>query len=112
MSKEAAEVLRKARELISDPKRWTQGEYAKDANGLKVGPNSARAVCFCSLGAIAKVKKASAGKAVKSKPAHILYLKMRLADPFSPYIWDFNDKHTHAEVLEAFDKAIAAAEAA
>ena len=31
---------------------WTQGVYARDANGLEVPARDSRAVCWCAMGAI------------------------------------------------------------
>ena len=43
------EILKAAAELP-----WTQGEAARDANGIPCEPWSKRAVCFCVHGAITK----------------------------------------------------------
>jgi hypothetical protein len=48
------EILTNAQELISDKKRWTQGAYARDANGGKVGALNPNAVCWCWTGAVIK----------------------------------------------------------
>ena len=32
------QILKKARHIISKPKNWTQGSYAKDKNGTTVMP--------------------------------------------------------------------------
>jgi hypothetical protein len=47
-------ALVKAREIISSPNRWTQGFFAKDANGIAVMPLAVQATCFCALGALRK----------------------------------------------------------
>lgn len=103
----AAEVLTKARALIADENRWTQGKYARDALGEEAEPFEAGAVCFCALGAIAHV--------ADLEPEHDLPGEQILKE--EAYFADgslcvpmFNDKHTHAEVLDLFDRAIARAE--
>ena len=47
----AADVAREYRE---DLRRWTQGHWARDANGYGVGTRDSRAVCWCLRGAIDK----------------------------------------------------------
>lgn len=46
---------RTLQELYADPKRWTQGSYARTADGLKVWPFDDRASCFCLHGGVGKV---------------------------------------------------------
>jgi hypothetical protein len=53
MSKEVAEVLTKARNILEDL-GWTQACFAKDKNGLAVDFDNSEATCFCSAGAIWK----------------------------------------------------------
>ena len=48
----AIEVLRDVRELLSEPARWTTGEYARDAAGHETDPSDGRAVSWCGHGAI------------------------------------------------------------
>ena len=44
----------KAHELLTDPKRWTQGAPARDAAGVEVSEHDKSAVCWCMMGAIIK----------------------------------------------------------
>ena len=96
----AKQILIDARKLIEAPERWTQHTYAKTKNGLEVSSRDRRAVCWCSAGAYNKVTE-----------------DMDYSSPKALLAWDalvsatgivtkFNDTHTHAEVLAAFDKAI------
>lgn len=90
-------ALRRARDLISDPARWTQGEFARDVEGVGVAPNSDKATCWCALGALRRVTRS-------------FNVPWRLIGGISQnhlYITDFNDGHTHVDVLAAFDAAIA-----
>ena len=100
------EILKKARELISDPSRWTQGTYARNSNGSQEFIMSPAAVCFCTIGAVRRV----CGD--KSYGHALFSLAARLPDP-PLELSDFNDapNRTHAEVLALFDKAIKAEEA-
>jgi hypothetical protein len=81
------EVLQKARALIEKPENWTQGEF-KTTDGR-----------FCSVGAL---NEACPGCNDVWERAY---------DPLQSVagggsVSAFNDTHTHAEVLAAFDKAI------
>ena len=106
---DTVEILKKARELISDESRWTQGWYAKNNNGAWtswIGPD---AVCFCSIGAMAHVSK-DAVFVIESSPAFAALASAMQEDhdQHENVVAEFNDMHTHAEVLAAFDRAIAA----
>jgi len=76
--------LRKARELISDPKKWGKGSYEKDGR-------------YCALGAV----YACGGGAYDLDDA-ALCLGGYLGSAIS-----FNDTHSHDDVLALFDWAIA-----
>lgn len=103
----ACEILVKARELIADPKRWTQGVYARDADGCFVSATSPSSASWCSVGAVlcAAVSPETLSEGGKA----IAFLDSLATNKYG--ILGFNDTHTHAEVLEVFSKAIAAAEA-
>ena len=104
------QTLKAARDLISDPARWTQRFKALDEFCLPVDPTSEKAICFCSLGALQNVTGLSryhqpvfeAAKALNRK----LPIYLTLGDDEADFT-DFNDTHTHAEVLALFDAAIA-----
>lgn len=101
-----SEIIGKARELISDPKRWTTEVYARDSSGESLMDSSSPdAVCWCSLGAIRKVtgQDATAGSLIS-----VRFLSQAVKRKLPA---KYNDSHTHAEVLEMFDKAKALAEA-
>ncbi len=44
-------------DLLEDPKRWTQGKYARNKRGREVESKSRAAACFCSVGACFRVEK-------------------------------------------------------
>lgn len=98
----AKQALIEARKLIEAPERWTQRRYARSASGNGIDYNSAEAVCWCSAGALARVC-----------PHDQVYLDahLLLATSMAGNVMAFNDHHTHAEVLAAFDAAISKAEA-
>jgi hypothetical protein len=95
------EILKAARELISVPERWTQGGSARDRDGICVKSASAYAVCWCAAGAVYKT-----GCNDDASLRALRFLDAVSGSTIEP----FNDSHTHAEVLAAFDRAIAAAE--
>lgn len=100
----AHEVLKAARELITDRNAWTQNNYAKDADGKGTGTADDNAVSWCAYGAISHVCTCKAIEIEdNSAPAS------RLIDAMGgAAVSYFNDNHTHGEVLAAFDKAIEA----
>lgn len=58
MSAQTAADLRAAAKLLVE-KGWTQGYYAHDAAGNDTEANTKDAVCFCALGALARVRGVS-----------------------------------------------------
>lgn len=49
-----ADVLERAAALIEQPGKWTQGAFARAANGNPIGPLSPNATCWCAYGAIGR----------------------------------------------------------
>lgn len=95
------EVLEKARELIATPERWTKGALARDEHGIEVPTCCDDAYCWCMGGAISAVSENGS-----------VYRSWGVVERIvSMHIDKFNDapERTHAEVLEAFDRAIALA---
>lgn len=95
------QILIEARELISDPKRWAQGAPARNARGISVSVVDEKAQSFCSFGAIYRSANMEDWTETLYK-AHGF-----LQDEMCGKILDYNDTHTHEEVLAAFDRAIA-----
>ncbi|APH74148.1 DUF6197 family protein [Aquibium oceanicum] len=93
------EILIKARELIADPKHWTQGQLARSNTGSYINPQHPSAVCFCSIGALERAAGGEFNDAYYEARA-------RLRDTLNRCIASFNDNHTHAQVLAKFDEAI------
>ena len=105
---DVAAVLTGARELISDPERWTQHVYARDAEGWHTGWDSPKAVCWCAVGAVGR-----AAQVVQEESVERNALVFRAMDELRRVIGDhgvssFNDHYAHADVLHMFDQAIAA----
>lgn len=103
---DTVEILKAAKALIADEENWTQTVYARDENGESVSATDPRAVCFCSRGAIDKI---TAGNGAW-EGAYDILLGLVTEDDDCIGVADFNDTHTHAEVLALFDRAIARAE--
>jgi hypothetical protein len=116
VSTDQAAILRAARARIADPAHWTKGAFARTANvslderGTGCNAVDPRATCWCAEGAIRFVTN-------DDRHAHEAVGKLlELAvDPGGRLsIATFNDSSgtTHADVLAAFDRAIAIAEGA
>lgn len=101
-----AQVLREAKAVIPTPAQWTRKVAARDSRGNRVTPRNERAVRWCAMGAIEKVAPGDGLAALEW--AAIRALRPHMDDE----VPTFNDSHTHAEVLAAFDAAIAEQEAA
>ena len=99
-----SEFLIKAKATIADPKHWTQGFFAKDAEGHDVGPAKPDAVCWCSLGALDKVVHEE--NDYSACFAATRYLFEVSAECGYSGIPDFNDCSSHEAVMKAWDKAI------
>jgi hypothetical protein len=102
MNKDAAKVLRAARKLIEQPEAWTKEYIAQDAHDNWISPLDKRAVCWCALGAL---ERASHRLGISGDLACGL-----LGRAIRGSIADYNDTHTHKQVIGRFDRAIALAE--
>lgn len=95
------ETLKAARQLISDPAKWTQRFMARDADKHPTYVGSKSADCWCSMGAICHVV---GGLCQSDGEAALAALGATIG---GKNVVRFNDTHTHAEVLALFDAAIA-----
>lgn len=113
LSDQVIDLLTAARQRITDPKHWTMLVTARDAAGFRRPPTSPEAVCWCAIGAIVaelyikhppvNVSCFLTPKAVRVRNTVVSVLTRSMGDDT---IGDFNDTHTHEEVLAAFDRAI------
>lgn len=96
------EILRAARELISDPARWTKGACARDRKGepLYAGYDP-QAVRWCAFGAVEKI-----GRTNRERFAAVDVLNK------ASYSWlpAVNDNEGREAVISVYDRAIALAE--
>jgi hypothetical protein len=110
------EVLQQARALISDPARWTQGEAALSADGHWVFPPSAQAVRWTLFGALWRVEaQAHVSEMLMDTVVQALVASFDPGDHVysdTSRLQQYNNTHTHAEVLALFDAAIARLESA
>ncbi len=92
------EILKAARELIAQPEHWTTEGCARDKNGLTTDCLLPEAFSFCSFGAVYRVT--GGDNALLDKAERVLDRHM------NGNLVPFNDRHSHSEVLAAWDKAI------
>ncbi len=98
-------TLQAARDLITDPKAWIKGDYARSEQGLTLySPSHPDAACFCAIGALARASGMSAGQVEQSDLAAALNLAMGRIPQAS--VANLNDSSTHEEILAIFDRAI------
>lgn len=102
----AAETLQKARDLIADPAHWTQRTAARDAATTPVPVASPYAKSFCTLGAVDRAAGFDSHGFYDATA--FLYQVIGSAESIA----QFNDSHTHEEVIALFDAAIEKAAAA
>ena len=101
-------ILRDARQLIEDPARWTQGCYARAADGTPTPYDKPAACRWCLEGA---VMKAAQDVPVEERDLAVYALYTTL-NPVTPYvdggtsIHVFNDTSAHGRVLDLIDRTL------
>jgi hypothetical protein len=95
------QVIEQARALIADPAAWTQGEFARDADGTPVSWRSREAVQFCLWGALNRAAYDMTG----DKRRSITLADRAAAAMRKPggSLSRVNDTGTHRDVLAIFD---------
>lgn len=110
---EVGAIILKARNLITDPAKWTQTTSARDANGEECRSNSRVAVRWCIIGAVEKVTRR--GSEIHG-PVLERILKTAGVEAHADYEMNFlrvaslNDRFeldTHDNVLALLDRAAA-----
>lgn len=96
-----SERLIAAKAIITDPSKWTQGYYARDNKGEIIEADMTEAVCFCSIGALHRVGQFN-WHSEDTDPAEV-YLN---GATDTRWIVEYNDSHTHEEVMQVWDNAI------
>jgi len=86
----------KAWELLSDPKKWTQGTYATTAKGMNAMANSKNAIKWCTVGAL---QKCYGEKWLEVE------MKFHKKTKVNTVAWNDAPERTHSEVLAALKAA-------
>jgi hypothetical protein len=97
------DIILKAIALIENPDAWTQGVSAQDSTGLSVPATATEACRWCTLGAIDKVTGDDDHDNWQAATHTVRNVILKETSYTS--IPDFNDNHTHAEVLALLRKA-------
>lgn len=103
-------VLEEARELIADEQHWCRDADARDSLGRIVAVDAPRAVAWCALGALARrcIDRGLGGSIqMQALMALAHTADILVAGPVFKTVPAYNDAHTHAEVLDLFDRTIA-----
>lgn len=104
-------ILKRARKLLTNPKRWCQGRFAKDKWGNGCNVNDERAYQFCIAGAVEHVS-GGVDYDPGSEYQEAIDILNRSVRGGSTIVFNDMPKRKHAQVLAAFDKAIVRAEKA
>lgn len=100
------DILCAARARIADPARWTQGACARDDEGEACVSVSTHARSWCAVGAISyEGELAYARMGLEGSSIALQMLRTLIGDDVMN--WNDAPERTHAEVIAAFDQAIA-----
>ncbi len=96
------EILIAAKALIDTPEKWTKGVLARRSptSPFSCAARDPEATCWCAQGALVRVTQPFSSKLIQAES--LLEKAMGTDVPV------FNDGHhtTHADVMDAFDRAI------
>ena len=95
------QLLIAAREIIEKPENWTKETFARTRSGKETFTADAKACMFCAEGALIRAQQTIGGNVESA----VLTLENLVGSAL--YLSRFNDSHTHQEVLNVFDQAIA-----
>lgn len=105
------EILTGAREILSDPARWTVEASARDANGAACDVYSPEATCFCAVGALIKAGYVQYHDGTSALADTYFQAREVIYRVTSKSLIDVNDYEGREAVLEILDQAIAQASA-
>lgn len=91
-------LVQKARDLIADPKHWDQGNYAY---------RTKEGYVFCAVGALNRARSTERKPREPDDWDGLSTIARAMGFPDTESLIEFNDTHSHAEVLARFDRAIA-----
>lgn len=103
-------LLKKARRLLTNPKRWLKGAEAADRRGVLVSPRSKKAETFCAIGAVGRYTSEGWDSATQICLASNALAGAIRSKTFRRDIVGFNDakRTSHKQLLGVFDRAIKA----
>ena len=103
----AKDIITDERQVILKPDNWVQNALATDKDGCAgVDVNDDDAFCFCSIGAMMRtLENKPLRNSVAFNEGYNLAINI-LNKVMNNCIPDFNDTHTHEEVIAKFDEAI------
>lgn len=102
---ETKEIFEKAKELINAPEKWIRGAYCREAMNDTGDMVGSCLLGFCTLGSLLEASPTEVSIQALST---IFNRTNGLEDyPISVAEWNDAPERTHAEVMSAFDKAIA-----
>lgn len=104
-----SDVLRAAADLIEPEGAWTQNAFARGRSGREVEAASRSAVCFCAIGAIARVSGLRGSTGIYATPT--IAVEGRLGTR-SLGGWNDDAERTQAEVVSKLREVAAQLEAA
>lgn len=111
---EVLTVLKKARAFLAEPGRWSQGAYCRNHEGARGWVDEG----YTSLSAVAAIRHVHIGKGSDGRPItaadgtanRAIDLVAAQVPHATLTAFNHDPATTHADVLAAFDRAIAAAE--
>lgn len=98
------QLLKEARRFIV--RGWSQGSFARDSEGKIVNRTDKAACRWCVLGALLTAADGLPGGHHAYKDA-VARLTLAIGVPSGVVIWQDQETTTQADVLAAFDRAIA-----
>lgn len=100
-------LIKAARKLLANEKRWTKDYYARDAQGRECSPTDKRAKCWCILGAVWNCETRVKATYLAYSAA-IALIEQELLKRGYTNIPNFNDEWntTHKDVINLLDEVI------
>lgn len=99
----------RAHTLLSDRSLWTQGSFARDSTGAPCLLKSPTAVCFCMVGALAKVDLDLSDQTDVEGHVRMYYspfLMKVLKVSTLEQVFEFNDSASYEDVIRVLDLCI------
>lgn len=95
------DILRRARHIVSNPKRWNQGSMGRDSRGDPCNEDYSEAVSWCAAGAIWRNRSEAEHPDPAFAAAHKAARKLGYT-----CVTQLNDTTDQPTVLRMFDEAI------